>query len=235
MFSTKVILVIVLLLSLILYFSGLYTGVRFSKEIERMTSFKIDDLSSEINDLNNKIKSANLFGDFMDSLDDDVFCSFSHHYIDFMIKDLEFYWDVLPYRLEEFELNNVLSDDYLALKRDYTQALLYSWMNINEIKDRCSLDIINIIYFYSSDCYDCVEQGRNLDEFKTLVADLDFDIIIYTIDFYQEEPVLDLIKDYYNLTSVPSLVLKETVFNGEFTSAQDLLDFVLNDLEVNSK
>ncbi len=220
--NIKLLLLIILLISIFLYLTGLYTGFRFTKEIERTTTAKIEDLVVEMAELNTKLTSMRLFESFMRTLPEEEFCLVAPEYMRFLITDLEYYWDILPYRLEEYERYNELSKEYLALKQQYTQALIFSWSNMRYINRVCDLDTIHVLYFYSSECDYCVEQGEQLDVFKERILDREQNIVIYTVDFHQEEPVLHAIKRQYAITEVPAILLGNTVLQGRVYTGEEL-------------
>ena len=145
------------------------------------------------------------------------------------------YWDVLPTRLEEYEDKNRPTEEYLALKAEYTKVSLRAWIIANSNYERCETEVLPILYFYSKECNDCIMQGEMLDNLKGFLAERGKTMIAFTLDFDYDEPTLDLVKKYYNVTEVPAIVINGKLYQGRLFSENEIL-FGLNSsipMEVN--
>lgn len=220
--TIKSILIKVAILSIILYAAGVYTGVKFSKEIEQSTITKIIDLEEQLQALESKTKSAQLYEQYMYSLNENEICEFSEEYKNYLTSELEVYWSTLPARLEEYESNNVLTDEYIQIKKKYTQSLINSWINIKTLSEKCDNNLVPILYFYTSNCEECIKQGENLDEAKISIRTKGLDPIIFTIDLNSDEPVIRAIANKYEIQDAPAIIIKENALKGRLITPGEI-------------
>ncbi len=107
----------------------------------------------------------------------------------------------------------VTKDDFTILKRDYVLSQLNFWMLTEDMKENCpdNSNFTTVLYFYSSKekCPSCADQGFNLDYYK---VKLKTNLLIFAIDeeFSYQEPIIQILKDVYKITSYPTLII-----NGE--------------------
>jgi|SRR3989344_1983603 len=118
-------------------------------------------------------------------------------------------------KLENYLSQSLIDDDkeFSLTKREYMLAEMRYWLWASQTKEICDIDTISLLYFYSNnDCEDCVSQGLILtylkDKFKRnlLIFSLDSDFI--------EEPMLRIIKEDYNITKVPTIIIGNEKFEG---------------------
>jgi len=105
-------------------------------------------------------------------------------------------------------------DEFRLLKQDYTQAELNFWLLSKKVKDICKKDVVNILYFYSSDtqCPDCEKQSFILSYLKQKFQDK---LLVFAIDETLDiEPMVNILKETYNITKYPSLVIEDKTFSG---------------------
>ena len=104
--------------------------------------------------------------------------------------------------------------DYLIIGRRYLIDNLRYWFLAQESKDKCSIDLVNILYFYSSkDCPDCPDQGTILTYFKKLYGEK---VLVFPIDVDLElsESLITILKVRYDITIYPSLVVSDEKYEG---------------------
>jgi len=220
--NTKVI-VIAVIISIVLYIAGLFSGLSFNKVIEQKTERDIGFLVDYVDNLDNELQSIQVQELFINNLDDEAKCEFADTYFSQIESSLSYYWDVLPVRLEQYEQGNELSDEYIKIKRDYTRLSLRAWIISRDNLEKCNSSTIPLLYFYSTDCEDCVKQGEILDDLKTTLAYRGKSLLAYTIDFNSKEPTVGLIKKYYGIQSVPAIVVNERALQGNLITQNEIL------------
>ncbi len=129
-------------------------------------------------------------------------------------------------RLENYEQNaNLNKEDLHALKREYILAQLNYWLLAKRTKKICNRDLVTILYFYSTDkeCPDCGEQAFILTYLKNEFKDK---LLIFALDStYTDEPMIGMLKDQYEISGYPTLVIEDKVFES-FTSKDEILKTV---------
>ncbi len=163
------IIVFAVILSIVLYlagvFSGLYANKIFTEETKNNiflfreeTKQDLDLIENYLSFIDDDLKSLQLEQTFIESLTEKEKCEFSRISINELIKQFKFYWDRLPSRLEEYEKNNEkLPEEYLLLKEQYAHLSIRTWILAKNLQSKCNIDLIHGLYFYSADCKDCVK------------------------------------------------------------------------------
>ncbi len=124
-------------------------------------------------------------------------------------------------RIESFIKDNRGIEEYNLLKREYTLEQLRYWLLARETKAICKQDVLSVLYFYASEdvCNDCRTQGSILTNLKNQFQDK---VLVFALDAsFAQEPVIALVKESFNVTSLPTVILEDRSFT-RFTS-QDVL------------
>jgi hypothetical protein len=145
-----------------------------------------------------------------------------------LVSQLGYYWNKLPFRLEEYEKNNSLSQDYIVLKKQYTDLSIRTWILAKNRYDKCNVDLVHGLYFYSSDCQYCIQQGEQLDELYKLVISNGGDMILFTIDFNSSDPIIENLKIYYDIKSTPAIIINNNVLQGRLFTAAEMYSYIYN-------
>jgi hypothetical protein len=111
------------------------------------------------------------------------------------------------------------NDDVKNMKLDYTLLSIRQWLLIKQFKKECNSKLNIILFFYSNKISkDKSEaQGYVLDYIYRKYSDK---VLIYAFDSDIDTPALNAIKNIYNISSTPSLVINERVFEGLLNSEQ---------------
>lgn len=101
----------------------------------------------------------------------------------------------------------------LSVERRYLLDNLRYWLLAKESKKKCNLDIVSVVYFYRKECPACAGQGTILTYYKNLLGDR---LLVFPInlDLLEHEPMVKIIQSQYNVTSFPTLVIDETIYEG---------------------
>jgi hypothetical protein len=232
--SKKTIILVAVVVSVILYLAGVYSGLHANKILKKETEEDIRSLKQEtaedleamenyVDFLDSNLKNMQLEQTFIETLSHEEMCDYLVISFNELISQLRFYWERLPFRIEEYERSNQLSEEYLLLKQQYTHVSIRTWILAKNQYEKCNMDIVHGLYFYSSDCETCVEQGEQLDEVNRKVRAIGKDMILFPIDFDSDEPMIKNLKEYYKIKSTPAVMINDKVFQGRVYKADELV------------
>jgi thiol-disulfide isomerase/thioredoxin len=124
-------------------------------------------------------------------------------------------------KLEDYiAKGNVYTEEFSLLKREYIQSQMNYWILARKTKELCKTDYVTVLYFHSTDCPDCKSQGYVLDYMKKLFDDR---LLVFAFDAnFTEEPMIDLLKNTYNLERTPTVVVEDDSYAG-FVSKDELM------------
>ncbi|MEM4259616.1 MAG: hypothetical protein QXG00_00110 [Candidatus Woesearchaeota archaeon] len=227
------IIIVAIIVSIILYLAGVFSGLYANNILKKETEKEINMLQNYVNFLDINLKNMQLEEGFMATLGEEQMCNYSIIAFNNIFDQISYYWDKLPYRLEEYEKNRTLSPDYLMLKKQYTDLSIRMWLLAKSRYTKCNASLVQGIYFYSSDCNNCIEQGEQLDELRRLVLKSNSDIIIIPIDYKINEPIINNIKSYYRIYSTPAIVINDKVLQGRVYTANELFENSLKNRQKN--
>ncbi|MEK6938931.1 MAG: conjugal transfer protein TraF [Nanoarchaeota archaeon] len=117
---------------------------------------------------------------------------------------------------EETQNDDVRSN---IITRRYLLDNLRYWLLAKESKDRCNLDIVPILYFYSAECPSCPNQGTILTHFKNLFGE---QLLVFPInlDFRSQETMVEIVMNQFNITKYPTVVIDNKKYEGVVTQEQ---------------
>ncbi len=209
--------------SVLIYIAGVMSGLYAGKIAQKDTAQRLDALRDYITILDNTVKNEQLKDSFSQTLSDSKRCEFATISMSNLVEQLQGYWKRLPFRIEEYEQNNnQLSEQYLELKSQYTQASIQTWIAAKNTYERCNTTLIPILYLYSRNCTECINQGEELDIVQRHIANETMRAFVFTIDADSPEIILSSIKTYYNITSEPAVIVREKVFQGRVFPAHTI-------------
>jgi len=168
------IIIFAVAISIILYLAGVFSGLYANKLIKESTQRDIFNLKTEtskdlellqnyIDFLDSNLKDMQLEQTFVETLSNEEMCSFSAISLNELFGQLSYYWSKLPYRIEEYEKYNQLSEEYKTLKKQYAHVSIRTWILARSQYEKCNINLVHGLYFYSADCEECINQGEQLD------------------------------------------------------------------------
>ena len=121
----------------------------------------------------------------------------------------------------DFYIKESSKEDYRELKRDYVLAQIRYWLLNEKIKQNCKGEQVSILYFYTNEeCVECGAQGTILSYLKDKLQDK---LLVFSLDSdFIEEPMVNVLKQTYNITQIPSIVVEDKVF-GQLIGKDDLI------------
>lgn len=222
------IILVALVLTIIIYAAGLYTGIAFSKRIEQKTTVDIQQLQSNLSKVQDELQVMQFTESFVNNVQGgscnapDVLESVG------LNEELSRFWNLLPYRLEAYESSNPLTPDYVELKESYMFISLRAWVIMKGIYNNCEDSPVPVLYFYSKTCDTCVEQGQILDSAAASARENGIELRIFTIDYDSSIPPVDLVKSYYSVDSVPAIIVGDTKLSGDIISEDEIVAEIIN-------
>ncbi len=111
-------------------------------------------------------------------------------------------------KIETYENANKLTDAILTEKKRYALLDLQFWKNSIEIRKRCGSEFATVIYFYSqfNSTADQKLMDRILFDFKQRCGAA---TVYITMPSDMDLSSVNLIKTYYNITKIPSVLINE--------------------------
>ncbi len=127
-------------------------------------------------------------------------------------------------KLEQYLQASSDPGEFLLEKREYMLAEIRYWLLARETEEACGKESVRVLYFYEDDdlCDRCSTQGYILTSLKDRLQDK---LLVFSLDAQSDEPMVEIIKGVYNITSVPSLVVDEELRDG-FVTEDDLLTVI---------
>jgi len=182
----------------------------------------LQDIKSVIDTSALDIKNLMLQQTFLDNFEEEN-CRFLDIYTDHLYSQISSYWQVLPQRLEEHDKETRQTNEYIAIKREYIRLSLRFWLTAQKSHRECNNnEMIPILYFYSKDCENCVEQGVNFDMFSLEMQKQNKTILIFPIDGEFPEDTVFLLKRYYNISKYPTVIIDKNVIHGKVIDSKGL-------------
>lgn len=112
-------------------------------------------------------------------------------------------------RLENFDRDATLNKNELdLLKNEYLLAQIRYWLLAERTRKLCGADIVTLLYFFSDEgeCPECEKQAFVLTYLKKLFKDK---LLIFSFDSkFESEPMIPLLKNTYNVTNYPTIVIE---------------------------
>jgi len=197
------------LLTLVLYALGLASGYYISARAQDARNADLSDMKSYIQDYTRDLENIQLEQLYLSSSGDAIACQFMLSDVSKLQNNLAGFLKILPAKLEVYESGSNPDSAYEQIKKDYALLSLRVWVLSVALKDKCKEDIVPILYFYSRDCTQCIEQGNILDSLRA-----GYPLAVFTIDANLNEPIVHVLAATYNITKTPSLIINNSVYPG---------------------
>ena len=126
-FTKKEIFIFAFIVSFILFIVGVFSGLNTSTVIKEQVTLDLNDFKEDLDIFSLDVKNIQLQQDFVNYFGSDD-CKFMNIYLDNLYTQLEYYWTVLPKRLESYDESTQNSDEYIALKREYIRFRFRRWL-----------------------------------------------------------------------------------------------------------
>jgi len=195
--------IIAAILTFAIFSAGLIVGIFVEKQ-------RVSELEQISREGISKISSLQLQLEYLNSLENGRYCSIMKEVLQKNIKDYRRALD----KIEGFKEKGIfVKDQYQLLKREYIIAELRYWLLAQKADKSCDYNRTTLLYFYTADCDACKNrQGPILTHLKSKYGKK---LLIFSIDHELDEPMVEILKQRYNITQVPALVVDaNTTYQG---------------------
>lgn len=212
------------ILSVILYSLGIVTGWYIQKKATQEINIALEDFKK-------RIDSANLEYFYLSTFSQILDCSSLFNLIKKSRQDV---WE-LGKELTALEKFGSGNEKYEKIKHEYMILSAKAWVLNTYLKEKCEENITIILYIYSVPCPECEKQGKILDTLRE--GKFKDSMLVFVLDYNIKEPIVDTIKDTYQITETPSLIIRDKVYSGlvEKDRLTEIINAELNRLECNVK
>ncbi|MBD3390254.1 hypothetical protein GF415_04880 [Candidatus Micrarchaeota archaeon] len=121
-------------------------------------------------------------------------------------------------RLEYLESVREIHDE--EIRERYYYLEFENYLLMKKMKKECGEDYVLVLFFYSED-EASQEQGAELDELRAS----DSRVKVFSFEGDSDSAVVEVLKEQYNVTGYPSVVVESEAFSGLRTS-EEISDFV---------
>ncbi|MBW2969124.1 hypothetical protein KY304_00575 [Candidatus Woesearchaeota archaeon] len=198
-----------LLLIIVVFIIGVIIGHSFSnpelKEINKI--IKNSELTTE-----SYLIEQELFEDF------DNNCDLSKIRLASLSSEL---WKLGKLLASSSAENDLGRENYNFLKRKYHLMQIKTFILYHKLKKECSIDETVVLFYYSRNDPDSLDQGNVLDR---LVEDLGIRVFAIERDYADE---LKFLEQYYDIEMSPSLVIDYDVKKQGFTDYETLKNLMI--------
>jgi len=113
--------------------------------------------------------------------------------------------------------------------RRYALDNLRYWLLAIESKQKCQLDIVPIVYFYSTQCPSCPNQGTVLTFFKNKFGEK---VLVFPIntELKQQEPMVEIVMSQFSINKLPTIIVNNKKYEGVVGQDQ-LKEIICNHLD----
>ena len=207
MVNYKKLLVISLILTILVFSGGFLLGLS-------LDSTRISDLVENLNQNELSRESYLVESEFIKNVGGNI-CDLSKPRVFTLSNEL----GTLGQLLTRYESKGIFRDtEYNYLKRKYFLLEIRTYSLFVNLKKECGYDFNTILYFYDQNEQSSINQGYILD---SLVGAQD-DLHVFSFDRNFDEPSLNTLKIYYNVTSSPTLIINDKLKKEGLSSLDEL-------------
>jgi hypothetical protein len=195
-------LVSALVITGLIFFSGFFIGYGLNTE-------KLSAVETEMASVTRDIQNFQLQFLLFDMLGEKAACPL----LSSTLSEINTRSDGIAKRLENVNADSEVMDyqGYAELKKEYSRVLLGYWLLANKFKEACDSKISTVVYFYAKGCDTCGDQSFVLTYLKRRHEE---NLLVFALDTDLDEPGIKTIKEYYNVSAYPTLVVNGVVMEG---------------------
>jgi hypothetical protein len=121
----------------------------------------------------------------------------------------------------QYNTKNVKGIEDIELKKNYFLLEGESYLLSKKAKQLCNDSSVLLINFYSnSNCDLCHEQGINILTARDELLSDNISVKLFSFDGTIGSPLADSLKNQYNVTKYPSIVINDRAYYGSRTKKQ---------------
>lgn len=186
------------IISIILYITGILTGVYISN-IPNSVEEGISSIRTDMEKIEQEYVLFSLRGKescaILPSLADEIASK-----LNLVVNDL--------IRLEN---EGETGSKFTELKKTYASLSVRAWILRSAINENCEQNILPILYYYSIPCEDCIQQGNILDNMRSRFNN---NVSIYVLDKNIDLQIVKTLVKSHDVQKTPTLVIGDTIRQG---------------------
>ena len=208
------------IITILLFTTGLLVGMVFDYG-------RVRQLENTYQEYDLNYRSLQLQFSLLNSLDNERGCVAFNSAMNMAVREL----DASLQQVENYkDASSSQEASFETLQRKYVLDNIRYWTIVTDAKKICDIDKSVILYFYSKDdCKDCSDQGVILTYFKRKYGE---NLLVFPInvDLMNQEPLIGVLSDIYNVTSYPSIVVEDKMYEG-VVSKDNLFEMICENLD----
>lgn len=124
-------------------------------------------------------------------------------------------------RVESYEEDSFFQGtEFKSIRRSYVLAGIEYWMFAEETKEDCEDYNPNTVLFFTEEsCDNCDVQGETLSDIKRIYGE---EVLIFSVYTDIDDGMVDLLKEQYNISESPALVINENQTFKDTHSRQNI-------------
>lgn len=187
------------IISLVIFGIGIWFGLQIEKSASEQINERMGIISNNLISIGNILLLEN----------DRGYCD----YIKNKMKEFDSETYNLGREIEYMEENKGGAE---ALKLNYMELEFRDYLLTKKIKQMCGEEQNIVIYLVSSkDCTICKEQGEILTSARTKT-----NTRVYTFDLNINSTLTEMLRNKYNVSIFPTLIINENKYTGKMTEAE---------------
>lgn len=121
-------------------------------------------------------------------------------------------------RVSKYGTDALKDTNFDILKKNYMLTLIQFWSYWEIFKKNCNSSVNTILYFYAIEgCTECEAQGHVLSFLKQRYPQK---LMVFALDMNEELYSLNLLKNIYNVTKAPSLIINNEKYENLIDSKE---------------
>ena len=210
----KKLILVSLILSFLIFISGLLIGLTFDE-------LRTNDLTIFLNENEFQTESYLIERQFLEDFGQDK-CSLAQTRVVALSDQL----GEIGRTLTRYESKRLLTGEkYLQLKSKYLIFEIKLYTILKELNDNCKTeDKPIILFFYDTNDQASIQQGYILDSLVNKEK-----ATVFSIDREFNDPLLETVKHYYNITKSPTVIINFNITKEGLTSLAELTALIKNE------
>jgi len=210
----KKLILVSLILSFLIFISGLLIGLTFDE-------LRTNDLTIFLNENEFQTESYLIERQFLEDFGQDK-CSLAQTRVVALSDQL----GEIGRTLTRYESKRLLTGEkYLQLKSKYLIFEIKLYTILKELNDNCKTeDKPIILFFYDTNDQASIQQGYILDSLVNKEK-----ATVFSIDREFNDPLLETVKHYYNITKSPTVIINFNITKEGLTSLAELTNQIKNE------
>ncbi len=137
--------------------------------------------------------------------------------------------------IEEYEQVNALTGELLLEKKRYALFKSQFWLNNMILKNRCSPDYVNLVYFFKNkpNLEERQKQNTQSDILKKIKNDYGHNVMLIPLPIDMNISMINIFRDQFQINIVPTILINEKIKLEDIKSYEEI-DKIINSTSFNS-